>query len=67
MLESLIKRQSFLCQQQSWSDSKPNSWYSFCLKVPLIVPVRARQGLYCMDSNFSWDEALNVWSKRESP
>ena len=66
-LKTLHKRQSFLYQGQSLWGSKPNSWFSFSLGVPLIAPVIARQALYWIDYSQSWKELLKVWSHKMSP
>ena len=33
-----------------FKDSKPNSWYNFSLRVPLIAPAIAKATLYYTDS-----------------
>ena len=45
---------------RSLRGSRPNSWYSFSLDVPLVAPIIGKQALYEIDSSLSWKKLLKA-------
>ena len=50
--------QSFLDQCLDLKDSKPSSWHSLSVEVPLIAPVVVKHELYWADWSWSWKAEL---------